>query len=232
MKNRVSIFWQNKGEDVLKTLRKAIIEIFVIVFGVTLSIWLNDKSNHSLQQQEVKEFLLGLKGDLMNDITEMKNDKYSYLKQEQAFEYITSVKINQQPNQDSLKKYYGWIFNQTFLIQNNGRFEGFKSSGKIGNIEDKALQIAIMDLYQEQIPSLLNATNNYIRTKEKFSDFVIAHRKRVTDSTTNIVEVLAYDQAIMLCRNLSETKQIRERYDICIMQMDFIVSRIDKLYKK
>jgi hypothetical protein len=48
-----------------------------------------------------------------------------------------------------------FFFNLTGLIPNNGRLEGFKSSGKIGNTKDKVLQNNIMDLYQEDIPSLI-----------------------------------------------------------------------------
>ena len=53
------------------------------------------------------------------------------------------------------------IFNTIALNPSNGRFEGFKSLGKIGNIESEELQNDIMDLYQENITSLLASTERY-----------------------------------------------------------------------
>ena len=86
-----------------------------------------------------------------------------------------------------------------FLIQlqlnpNDGRFQGFKSSGKIGTIENNALQNDIMDLYEENIPALLHSTESYIRIKTMFFDLLNKNSKRLTDSTDNMIEVIKTDE--------------------------------------
>src|SRR3954453_3095911 len=100
--------------------KEFLIEIFIIVFAISLSIWLHDKSEHNHQQKEVKEFLLGLREDLLSDINEMNDDKESYLQQGKAFSYITGVKLNQPLSVDSLNRYRNFLYNTTRLQQNNG----------------------------------------------------------------------------------------------------------------
>jgi hypothetical protein len=228
---KVFSIWSDKEHSFWHKLKEFLIEVAIIVFAVTLSIWLHGRSEHRHQQDEVKEFLLGLREDLKNDIQEMTGDKASYEKQGHAFTYITGVKMHETLNLDSLKKYQNYVFNSTGLIQNSGRFEGFKSSGKIGTIEDKKLQNDIMDLYQENIPSLLTATNSYVSRKNNFFNYVNKNRKRTSDSTTNMPVVLLGDEAQNLCISLAGVGEIIDRYDSCINKMNMINGQIDSIYR-
>jgi hypothetical protein len=227
---KVYKIWNSKSHSTWHKIKEFIIEICIIVFAVSLSIWLHGKSEHNHQQKEVKEFLSGLKQDLLSDIKEMNEDRDSYRGQSNTFRYITSIKLNEALQKDSLQKYVRWIFNTTGLNQNNGRFEGFKSAGKIGNIENKKLQDDIMDLYQENIPSLLRSTDAYIETKKQLFTFGYKNRKRLTDSTTNLISILLVDEAQNLSAVLANTEEITERYTICIDKMHNIVAQIDAVY--
>lgn len=227
---KVYKIWNSKEHNFWHKIKEFLIEIFIIVFAVSLSIWLHDKSEHTHQQKEVKEFLLGLREDLLADINEMNDDKISYLNQGKVFEYITSVKLNQSLSIDSLQKYQNFLYNITRLQQNNGRFEGFKASGKIGYIEDKRIQNDIMDLYQENIPSLLASADSYIRRKNQLLDFGIKNRKKITDSTTNVSTILLTDEAQNLSGFLANTVEIINRYDICINKMKTIITEIENKF--
>jgi len=54
-------------------LREIAVEIAIIVFAVSMSIWLHGLSEHHHQQQEVRSFLVGLKGDLEGDVKALTN---------------------------------------------------------------------------------------------------------------------------------------------------------------
>lgn len=222
--------WNDSEFGFWHKLKEFLIEIFIIVFAVTLSIWLHSWSEHSHQQEEVKVFLLGLRSDLNNDIKEMSGDMESYRRQGRAFNYITSIKMNEHLVRDSMMAYQNEFFSTTWLVPNTGRFEGFKSSGKIGNIEDYTLQNDIMDLYQEDIPSLLNSTNTYVESKKQFFNYISQNLKRVTDSTSNLPVVLARDEARNICSQLAGVGQILERYKGCIDKMQQIVAQIEVNY--
>jgi hypothetical protein len=225
-----SIWNSNKG--FWHKLQEFIIEVLIIVFAITLSIYLHDRSEKKHERNETKEFLLGLKTDLTLDIAEMNEDKESFLKSSAAFKYIIGIKRNEMLNPDSLKEHYNSIMTITGLIPNSGRFEGFKSSGKMGTIENKALQNDIMDLYQENIPGLISSTNAYTQRKQKLFDYINANVKRITDNTTNLYMVLASDGSFNICNGLVFVQEIVDRYDICLNKMADIIDKIDKEYGK
>ncbi|MEO6541299.1 MAG: DUF6090 family protein [Ferruginibacter sp.] len=210
--------------------KEFLLEIFIIVFAISLSLWFHNRSEHSHRQDEVKKFLRGLKKDLTADIVEMEEDKGSYFKQRNAFMYINSVKPGQLISTDSLKLHYRYIMNSTALNPNNGRFEGFKSAGKIGDIENDSLQNDIMDLYQENIPSLLSSTNGYVNRKIKLFEYIQQNNKRLTDSTSNFAEVLNTEQAHNICGMLTFTGEITERYELALQRMKRIIAMINKEY--
>jgi len=209
-----------------------ILEIFIIVFAITVSIFFHDRSELKHQRHETKEFLLGLKQDLTTDIEEMNQDKNSFMQSGKAFKYITSRKLDAPLNADTIRKYYGYIFNTTGLVPNSGRFEGFKSSSKIGTIENKELQNNIMDLYQENIPNLINSTNFYTSKKQRLFEYDYMNRKRLTDTTSNLVSVLSTDPAYNICVSLTFVKEILDRYDTCINKMNMIIQDINKQYEE
>lgn len=222
--------WQTKN-PIWHKVGEFLFEIFIIIFAITVSIYFHDRSVLKHQRQETKEFLLGLRQDLTTDIEEMNQDKSSFSQSERAFKYITSRKLGEPLSTDTIRKYYGWIFNTTGLVPNSGRFEGFKSAGKIGTIENKELQNNIMDLYQENIPNLINSTDFYTSKKQKLFDYVAMNRKRLTDSTTNLFSVLSTDQAYNICVSLTFVQEIIDRYDTCINKMNTIIREIDKEYE-
>jgi hypothetical protein len=209
-----------------------LLEIFIIVFAITVSVFFHDRSVLKHQRHETREFLLGLRQDLKTDIVEMNDDKNSFMQSQKAFTYITTRKLNESLNPDTIRYYNGWIFNTTGLVPNSGRFEGFKSAGKMGTIENKELQNNIMDLYQENIPSLINSTNFYTSKKLILFEYVHMSRKRLTDSTTNLVSVLSSDPAYNICLTLTFVQEIVNRYDTCINKMNTIIRDINKQYEE
>jgi hypothetical protein len=134
-------------------------------------------------------------------------------------------------NNDSIGKYSSFIFNTTALIPNDGRYQGFKSSGKITTIENNELQNDILDLYQEDIPSLLNSTNSYNTRKEVFFKYIVETMKRKPDGTTDLLQTLNTDKAANITQTLAFTQEILSRYDVVINRSKKIMTTIDHEYK-
>jgi len=222
--------WNSKEHSPLQKIKEFFIEIFIIVFAVTISIWLHNWSEHKHQQEDVKVFLLGLKEDLQSDIKEMKSDSITYEKVTKTFEFVTKIKYGEIINADSLKQYQFYLTNTTGLIPNNGRFEGFKSSGKIGLIEDNVLQNEILDLYQEDIPNLIISTNAYTERKKELFRYMNEKKKRNKDNTDNLNIILSEDAGYNICKNLVFTEEIMERYALCINTSKSIIEKINTMY--
>ncbi|MGC4103437.1 DUF6090 family protein [Ferruginibacter sp.] len=222
--------WNSKEHSTWHKIKEFLIEILIIVFAVTVSIWLHNWSEHRHEQKTVKTFLLGLKEDLQSDIREMKTDSVTFSRTSKAFTYITSIKPGEMLNADSLQPYQPYIFNTTGLIPNNGRFEGFKSSGKLGLIEDDSLQNTILDLYQEDIPNLMLSTNGFTERKKELFRYVNENRKKNPDGTDNLNVIFSADRGQNYSATLMFTGEILSRYSICIKTAKKIIQRIDELY--
>jgi hypothetical protein len=222
--------WFNKELSIWHKISEFFIEIIIIVFAVSVSIWFHNRSEYAHQQQEVKSFMMGLKEDLAHDIEEIQGDKNSYFLQKGIFTYINQLKIKEPVNNDTLKKYINWLFNTTELDPNDGRFQGFKSSGKIGTIENKELQNDIMDLYEEDIPALLASSKMYVLIKLKFYDMFCKNLKRLTDSTTNIQAFLKTDEVYVISGSLASPEGVLTRYRECENKMRKIIQEINKEY--
>ncbi|MEO7988477.1 MAG: hypothetical protein ABI663_02990 [Chryseolinea sp.] len=225
---KVYQLWKDGEPSWWHKLKEFLLEIFIIVFAVSISIWFHDLSEKRHKQHDVDEFLNGLKTDLQRDIIELESDRKGFVNTTKAIAYINGIPFQGKLNTDSVRYYGAWFYNEVGFMPNDGRFEGFKSSGKIGDIEDKELQNDIMDLYQEDISSLLSSTTFFSERKGRLVDFLSKNIKQQTDSTSNLKSILVSDEARNICRNLFFTSEIINRYDICIAKSKKIIEAIDR----
>jgi len=130
-----------------------VIEILIIVFAVSLSIWLHSWSEHRHEQVEAKKFLGELREDLNHDIELLQDSKDIAIRLDSNARYILAL-TKQRPVKDSL---LGPYTDQISFATNfnSGRYEGFKSSGKIGTIENDSLKNSILIYYQQTLPNLI-----------------------------------------------------------------------------
>lgn len=206
-------------------VKEIFVEIFIIVFAVTISIWFHNWSEHRHQQNEVKEFLAALKGDLKDDVASMKSIRDTMSKNIVNclfFQSLTRQKC------DSLQKVKGVNVNINLryetTIVNIGDYEGFKSSGKMGYIEDKKLKKMIL-VYNEQIVSWVREVDkmNAAQTN-KFFDFLQDHAdeedwsKIVLNPKFKMIIKMATDQMNSCCKV----------YDYAINYANEIIEEIDK----
>lgn len=152
MKNSKHTF----GEKV----KEIIIEILIIVFAVTLSIWLHSWSLERHQEKEVNAFLINLNNDLQNDIKVLDAEKEKYEKTNLGYEKILELTAFQLDSIRKVKKFNFPVHSHGPKF-NIGNYEGFKSSGKIGYIKDEQLKLKIIQYYQIFVPSINEADKIY-----------------------------------------------------------------------
>jgi hypothetical protein len=131
---------KNEEHSFGEKIREIAIEIGIIVFAVTLSIWVHGWSDHNQEQKETREFLHGLKNDLTKDIKELHEDKATLVQVDSNFQFLFAVIKDHRIDtaSDHLVTHY-LDFSLVATHANTGRYEGFKSSGKIGTIENDSL---------------------------------------------------------------------------------------------
>jgi hypothetical protein len=134
--------------------KEIVVEICIIVFAVTFSIWLHSWSEHRHQQQEVAVFLGNLKNDLKNDIKNLDIEKEGYQKSIKGYEKILALTTLQLDSIYKSKNIVDFPIYSHGQIMNIGNYEGFKSSGKIGYIENEKLKQKILNYYQIFVPAI------------------------------------------------------------------------------
>jgi hypothetical protein len=169
-------------QSFIKKAQDIVVEIVIIVFAVTFSIWLHGKTEHNKEQKEVKTFLSNIRKDLIKDLKWIKSDEETYRKANEGYIsilHLTPAKI------DSMNKVnsYDLSFPIHILLNkiNNANYEGFKSNGKISTIENDELRMAILGYYQQDAPIAIETNNLYNQYLLKTIDALNEHSDRTDD---------------------------------------------------
>lgn len=159
--NKIYKTVKNSEHTLGEKVKEIIIEIFIIVFAVTLSIGLHSWSEHRHQQEEVSVFLANLKNDLKNDIKNMEIEKEAYQDSNTGYEKILALTTLQLDSIYKSKNKVNFPIYSHGQIMSIGNYEGFKSSGKIGYIEDEKLKQKILNYYQIFVPAINEVDKMY-----------------------------------------------------------------------
>ncbi|MGB4844350.1 MAG: hypothetical protein WBP16_07785 [Ferruginibacter sp.] len=217
----------NRKKNIWKRIGEIIIEMLIIVFAVSLAVFMERQRELHHEQTEVKEFLTGLRTDLHNDIREMQDDKSIYQKLSKCFTYFA---LEKKLDRDTVNAYEWSLWNTVGLLVNNGRYEGFKASGKMNSIKDEELRNNILDLYQETLVALTNTTNGYVSSKKEFQRLIYRYRKNELEMNDNIIDILRQPQIKNYCFHLRYTNEPVRRYDKAIAASEKIIELINKNY--
>src|ERR1700677_3010416 len=159
----------------LQKLKEVLIEIFIIVFAVTLSIWFHNWSDSLHEHKEEREFLTGLRNDIQADIASVKNDSAFYSRGLKALKYFQRVATGEPLAADSMKAYQDLLFRSTALEPHISRYEGLKGSGKLGIIGNTDLLNNIIDLHEVTIKRVETVDGDYTGFADRLADFIQEH---------------------------------------------------------
>jgi hypothetical protein len=174
IKNSTQI-WKKLRSDggIFDKLKSITGEIFVIVFAVSFSIWINNRTENRKEQEEVLEFLRICREEMKADSVDLircKNELASAIQTNSVLLQLTESSL------DSIKKNNLPIgFNGKPIIRRThlAGYEGFKTSGRLGNIDNKQLMKNIMEYYEVIMPSLLQADEAYNGSCSKTVDRIM-----------------------------------------------------------
>ena len=219
---------KNSEHSLGEKIKEIIIEVSIIVFAVSLSIWLHGWSEHKHQQSEVKSFLSNLKNDLKKDIERFNSDKSGYQNVTKAYEFIVNITPKQLDSLKIDKTNINIPFFTAGKKTNDGNYEGFKSSGKIGNIENEKLKQLIVEYYQQSVPNINEADKVYLDFMLKIIEFNIENagqKDKISYSNPQLKERLRF--AILFGKNNIENYNTQG-----IAKAQQIISEIDKILRE
>ena len=234
-KKAVGVF-RDSDHSFFSKIKEIIIEILIIAFAVSFSIWLHAWSEHRHNQKEVKEFMIDLKSDLNKDIESLEEGKKIYSNTMEAFTYLTNLAEYQFDSLSAGKDSAIFKTNinnklssfPNLLTRSNcGNYEGFKSSGKIGFIENKKLKKIILDYYEQQSPIKASQDLFTQQMTTKTYDIIAEMSGKKTREIIFNKKLQTYLQAMIVMANAS-----KENYDETIKSARNIIVEIDKTISK
>ena len=190
-------------------LKEILLEIIIIVFAVTVSIWFHNWSDRMNDRKEEKGFLISLKKDLLEDKKEMTHDKDSFIQVLQGIYYFEKIGQGSVLNTDSLNQYQWCFFGSAQINPRVSRYEALKGSGKLDIVENTELLKNITDLYQKSFPLIILKNQRFNSLRENYvTPFVDSHLQlNVKGNGTNWQEILRTSQMRLL---LSQESQISD----------------------
>lgn len=164
---------KNPNHTIREKIVEVAIEVCIIIFAITVSIWLHGWSEHRHQQEEVKVFLKNMKDDISQDIKKFNEGKDSFVEMGKEYNNIINLKSYQFDSLARSNKTVYFPFHSASKKINEGNYEGFKTSGKIGYIENEKLKKLILSYYQESLLAVVEVDNYYNQYLFRMFDFKI-----------------------------------------------------------
>jgi len=216
--------WAHKLQEIL-------LEIVIIVFAVSLSIWLHNWSESRKDREEERDFLVGLKQDLQADRKDLESGREDFRHILEGTKYFVAVGGGTPINGDSAKAYMPILFSYETIFPRASRFEALRGSGRLGIIRDKQLLVDITELYTVDFPHLdqVNAYINGLR-RDRMLPLFAAHAmvNATVTNVTNWEEVLRVPEMRIMIATLNSASNNVGVYEEAIAQIDLILKKIDK----
>ena len=217
--------WQHKLMEIL-------LEVGIIVFAVSLSIWFHNWSESLKDRSEARQFLAGLKGDLRADSAEMESDLANYRKELRGMRYFARVGSGEALANDSMRAYSYLLFSFVHFDPRISRFEALKGSGKLNIIENKDLLLQIIDLYTKGFP-LISRRNDWTNAVRQtvMTPYVMQHLQLdKSGQGTNWLELFQSTPMRFVMQSESVTNNI-EAYSDVIQGVGVLMKEIDEELK-
>ncbi|MFM9436978.1 hypothetical protein ACFDR9_004065 [Janthinobacterium sp. CG_23.3] len=184
-------------------------EILIIVVAVSASIWLYSIAAHRQEQQQVQSFLLGLKSDLQGDLVRLNEVIAGKRAVDANYQYLAALDANDAPAKARLDAAMALTAGDIAFSPQLGRYEGFKSSGKLMNIDNEALLEKILALYQHKLPQIQSAEGGWNSVERHFLDYMDDGVDAAAGADTRLKLLTAAKGRRLLAR----MAQLNQRYD-------------------
>jgi hypothetical protein len=224
--------------DTLKTqkmnwkhkLKEIMLEIIIIVFAVSISIWFHNWSERLKDRTEEKKFLASLRKDLQDDKNEMINDTSGFEQVLKGIYYFQKIGQGQTLDKDSLNKYQWCFFGSAQINPRISRYEALKGSGKLDIVENSELLKNITDLYQENFPLIMMKNQRFNSLRENFvTPFIDDHLQlNIKGEGTNWQEILQMPKTRLLLSHENGITDNIKAYSAGIDKVNEIMEQIDK----
>ena len=215
----------HKEHSLVAKLREIALEVVVIVFAVSTSIWLHGVSEHRHDQQRVKSFLLGLKQDLQANLSGLEREGNAVSEQARAYAYLHDIDPAAAPDMVKFENALSTVYLPRYgVFLQEARYQSFKSSGRLANIEYEKLMHEIALEFETGV--------TVIRYEERMGQQLHAEFRKfindAVDSGADRYKLITSPKGKRICRDMR--LNALEDYAAMAKRMGAIMKEIDAEY--
>lgn len=178
--------WQKKALEIAS-------EILIIAFAISISVWFHNWSDSLHDRKEEREFLEGLRSDLVGDTSDINSGKLTYEHSLRDFKYFLRVGSGDSLNSDSAIVCNGGFFNSYIFGPNTSRYAALKGSGKFSIIHNKELLRNIIYLHDALFTRIGDLDKYYLQYQQQLST-------QLMDNVTPDSSLLRFGNEVHLLR--------------------------------
>lgn len=142
----------DKNKKIAEKIKDFLLEIFIIVIAVSITLWFHNWNDHLNERKIEKEFLIGIREDLKIAADDLDSDRIHYQHTLDYYDTIWSQISENRVDKKFVDDNSGNLTNMVGFAFDNSRFESFKSSGYLRLIENQKLSQDITKLYGVTLP--------------------------------------------------------------------------------
>ncbi len=219
---------RNNKNSFWKKVREIILEILIIVFAVSISIWFQNLNIKKVNKRTEKEFFKDLIVDLKKDVVEWKKEKDFYINQIAILDY--QICLGEQKNNcNAVKKEFDSysLIIPKYTPVHNSYFDAAKSSGIFSIISNKELLIEIVNYYQEAIPFIKSQKAVF---NEENNRLLIAFKENATflpDGTYDFKIMMKKPAILFQVKMMKNSIYIVEHYNDIIAKTEKLIAKIE-----
>src|SRR5450830_222277 len=219
------------GHGLGHKLREIVLELVIIVFAVSISIWFHSLGEHRHEQAQVRTFLLGMKKDLQSDMAQLEEVLTFHHQADARYAALAKLPAALPAGAEAgaFDEQYKFIAMNNFLVVRQGRYEGFKSAGKLTNIEDDKLLDQIISLYEYDLPKLSLSSGGWLANHRRLNDF-LDQATAEDDGLAARYQALAGRKGRILLEKMGTHPQFYERAALVQANAKAIIAAIDRAY--
>ncbi|OCX54468.1 hypothetical protein BEL04_09525 [Mucilaginibacter sp. PPCGB 2223] len=224
---------KDKKRPLKEKLKDIALEVAIIIFAVSVTLVLHNWNDARHEHHIEREFLEGVKEDLKLEADKLETSN-------RDFQPVVDF-YNTAWHQIKTNKIDGAYFdrnstqltNTAYYVADNGRFEGFKSSGYLRLIRNQQLLKDLMTLYTIDIPFQEQIDKNLFAQRSADYDKYVGI-KGVADSTGTHISRLLNDPAVryLISRYVTSFNERKQQQLALAKQIRDVVAEIDKELNK
>jgi hypothetical protein len=143
---------KNRTKSIKEKILGFLEEIVIIIIAVSITLAFHNWNDRRNEKEIEHKFLAGIKQDLLKDAENIRGGVKEYESTVGYYDTVWRQINNHKIDTAELDAASGALINTSYLVYDDSRFEGFKSSGYLRLIQDEKLLKDLMQTYSTDMP--------------------------------------------------------------------------------